>query len=137
MAKRSGLPVKEDAAGSGPIADDVSGDDVVRRYVGDMIRGTHDDFAAGQALPDKVIRLPDKFKGNAGSQKSPEALPRTSGEVHRKRIFRQAARPEFHHQLTGKFRPYRPVHIADVAAEFRLSPFSSRGFNAGSRWRRS
>ena len=88
-----------------------------------MIRGTHDDFAAGRVLPNKVIRIPDKFKGNAGSQKSPEALPRTSGEVHRKRIFRQAARPEFHHQLTGKFRPYRPVHIADVAANSVFSPF--------------
>ena len=74
-----GLPVKEDAAGSGPIADDVSDDDVVRRYVGNMVRGAHDDFAAGQALPDKIIRLPDKFKGNTGSQKSPEALPRASG----------------------------------------------------------
>ena len=44
-----------------------------------MIRGAHDDFAAGQALPDKVIRLPDKFKGDARRQKSPEALPRASG----------------------------------------------------------
>ena len=92
-----------------------------------MIRGAHDDFAAGQALPDKVIRLPDKFKGDARRQKSPEALPRASGKVHRKRIFRQAARPEFHHQLTGKFRPHRPVHIADVSAEFGLFPLFQQG----------
>ena len=92
-----------------------------------MIRGEHDDFAARQALPDKVIRLPDKFKGDARRQKSPEALPRASGKVHRKRIFRQAARPEFHHQLTGKFRPHRPVHSADVSAEFRLFPLFQQG----------
>ncbi len=96
-----GLPVQEDAAGRGPVADDVAGNDVVRRSVGDVFRRPHDDFAPGKPLPYEVVRLPGEFKGDARRQKGPEALPRASGEVHRERILRQAAQSEFHHQLSG------------------------------------
>src|SRR5258708_40241468 len=77
-------------AGDGAVQHRVADDDVVCRFEAALRRGRDGDAAAGQALADVVVGLPDERPRYAPGEEPPESLAGRALELDPARIRRQA-----------------------------------------------
>src|SRR5688572_8531120 len=99
--------------GDGAVKHGVADDDRLLRDDAGILRGTHDDAAAGKALADIVVGLALEVERDAMREPSAEALSGRTLEADPDRVLRQAGMAIGLGDGAGEHRPRGPVRVAD------------------------